>query len=204
MNMSPWITMWTQPRATMRELLDGPRQAGMVALLAIFAGIHDAYNNASTRNMGENLNGWTWLPILIGGAIGGYFMLYFAGWLLTMVGRWNGGHGTQEDVRRAWAWSTIPAVWTIPLMFVEIALYGDSMFTKNPQLIYDNLFTLILTILITIVQLVVAIWGIVVWLKCLGEAHRFSAGKALATTIYSGLLIAGVVLVFVLLIALVF
>ncbi|KEO85267.1 Yip1 family protein [Tumebacillus flagellatus] len=198
MNRSPWFTMWTQPRATMAELLAGKPQPGMVALLAMLTGISDAYNKASTRGVGESFGAWTWLPILVGGAIGGYVLLYLAGWLLTMVGRWNGGTGSQEDVRRAWAWSSIPMVWSLPLIFVELGLYGNQVFAKDPEPLYGpgTLIPVILSLIVSILDVIVGIWSLVVFFKCLAQAHSFSTGKAFATTVYSMLLVAGTVLLF--------
>jgi len=44
-----------------------------------------------------------------------------------------------------------------------------------------------------IVELVISIWSFIVFLKCLGEVHRFSAWKALAAALVPGLILIGIV-----------
>ena len=46
-------------------------------------------------------------------------------------------------------------------------------------------------------SVVIGIWALFVFFNCLGEAHRFSAWKALAATILGVLIVLGVVIIFV-------
>jgi hypothetical protein len=77
------------------------------------------------------------------------------------------------------------------LWIPELALFGSNMFTSETQRIANHPFILIF---LSIIQIIVAVWAFIVYLKCLGEVHGFSAWKALGVSIIPGLAIAILVL----------
>jgi hypothetical protein len=78
---SPWLTIWTRPRATMREILDTDPER-MVVALAMLGGFSKSLDKASLRNVGEFFS----VPVIIliaaiAGSIGGLIWLYAVGGL---------------------------------------------------------------------------------------------------------------------------
>jgi hypothetical protein len=200
LTLNPWTSIWTRPRATIRQIVDTDPMY-MVIPLAILGGIVQAFDRASSRNLGDELPlGGIFVAALIGGPIGGLLSLYLAGWLLRVTGGWLSGKANAEKVRAAIAWGQVPAIATLPIIGVQIAVFGIEMFTEftprldaNDQLLYVLLAT-------GIVELILGIWAIVAVIKCVAEVHEFSAWRALGAMFLAFFLVLGVVLIPIMLI----
>ncbi|MBA7471670.1 hypothetical protein ES707_06979 [subsurface metagenome] len=185
-NRSPWVTIWTMPRATIRKILDtNPKH--MVLLLAMLGGF--AY--ALSRFSGGDIDIVFPVPIVllictIVGSIGGVISLYIGGALLSWTGRWIGGQASPTYVRAAIAWSYIPLIWALIIYIPEFVLLMKRLsinrtvdINTNP-LLFFTLFGFIA------LKFIVGIWAFIIFLKCLGEAQRFSAWKALGNLFLGG------------------
>jgi len=180
--LSPWFSIWTRPRATLRWILDSsPRRH--VKTLAMLGGVASGMAAARTEIAAD-------LPplavlggALLGGALGGLIGVYLMGVLLRITGRWIGGRGDWSGVRAAVAWSQVPAIWAILLWLPRVALLEGEVFHPDPAAVQDHPASAIALMLIELTQGVAAVWQFVVSLKCLGEAHSFSAWRSLLALI---------------------
>ena len=187
--LNPWISMWTKPRETVQQIVDTD-PTRMVLLLAAIAGFSSALDRASIKNAGDMLE----LPIIfgiamIGGALGGVLMLYVGSALVKWTGRWVGGSASSENIRAAMAWSNVPLIWALLIWIPQLALIGDELFKSDtPRM--DASETLLYSYLgFGLIEIVIAIWTLVVMLKCLGQVQGFSAWKALGNLLLSALVI---------------
>lgn len=197
--LNPWISIWTQPRATMRQILDTDPNA-RIWLLAAIGGVSHALSSASQSGAIETMGlGVLIASSIVVGALVGIVGLWVGAYLVKWTGGWIGGQGSLVEVRSALAWSNVPAAWGLILWGLTIVLFGDAAFSDaGPDFeTLGGMAVLMLSIVVT--ALVLEIWQIVIALKCIGEAHGFSAWKALA----SMLLIAGLILGSTLVLALV-
>ncbi len=177
---NPWLTMWTQPRATMRWILDNEPDR-WVHLLMMTGGVIGALTRASWKNAGDEMSLGAVLGVYsVVGVIGGLITLYAGGWLLTQAGQWLGGEGSFGDVRSALAWSQVPAVWGVSLLIINLALFGEQMYTSHAPAIEANQH---LAAVLAVVEIAAAVWGFVIWVKCLGEAMGVSDWLALGSII---------------------
>lgn len=121
--------------------------------------------------------------IIVTSIIGAIFYYYVIGGLLYWLGSLLGGTGTYEDVRLSLAYAYIPTIFSLLIWIPSFILFGKDNFTSlTPKL--DSSTGLTITYYVFgIIELIIGIWGIVIYLKCLGEAHKFSAWKALLTVI---------------------
>jgi len=199
-NINPWFAIWTRPRATMRWILDYETPTGIAAIvdsspdrlvvpLAAIGGIAHALNRASTLGLGDLY------PILgiafwavMGGALGGIITLFVGGWVLTLTGRPFRGTGSTEDVRSAVAWSNVPIIWALLLWIPELALFGREIFMSAMPLVEANPGLGLALLGFGALEIGVAVWAFVVFLKCLAEAQNFSAWRALGSTVLAGLI----------------
>ena len=187
--LSPWVHIWTRPRAVMRQILDAdPRR--MVHRLAILGGV--------AAGLGANVN-LPGIPIplsvvivckLVIGVLGGLIGLYVAGGLVLMTGRWLGGRGDFVAVRSALAWSNVPVIWAALLWLPLFVYLGWDAFNINKDLMLVDPIGLMLMIPIGIVTVVVLVWRIVILCKLVGEAHRFSAWHSLGAGLIAILIVA--------------
>ncbi len=191
--LNPWLSIWVKPRETMRWIVDTD-PTRQVVLLAVLGGIAQFLDRAAGRSLGDTLSVSVILIIaLFVGSIGGLISLHIGGALLRWTGSWFGGQATSEEVRAAIAWSSVPTIWALLLWIPELMLFEEELFTTATPRIDANPLLLFFLLGFAAVEVVIGIWTIVVFLKCLGEVHRFSAWKALGATIIPGLILLGVV-----------
>ncbi|KKO44464.1 hypothetical protein WG68_15530 [Arsukibacterium ikkense] len=122
---------------------------------------------------------------LLGGMAGGLISIFLFSWLLKISGRWIGGQATSEHLRAAMAWGAIPILCTLLLWVPLLALYGNAMFSSDTQRITDNLVPYFILIFL---ELLLAIWGVILIIKCVGQVQGFSAWRALGNVMLAILL----------------
>lgn len=196
--LNPWIAVWTKPRETIQQIVDtNPEE--FVLLLSVVAGFGEVLNRASMKSLGDNLE-WPMIVVIaaIVGPIGGIVGLYIGGALIRWTGSWMGGEASSQNIRAAIAWSSVPMIWALPLWIPELALFGNELFTSetpnldaNPSLAYA-------LIGFGAIDVIIGVWTMVVFLKCLGQVQGFSAWKALGNSILSGLVVVVPIVIIVL------
>lgn len=187
--LDPWLSMWTRPRATVRQLVETRPEHAVLGLAAL-GGVTQALDRASSRNLGDELGlGAIFLSAAVAGPIGGIITLYLFGWLLSIAGRWLGGDAAPCHVRTAMAWGNLPNVTGLLLWLPALALIGQEMFTSStPQLDTQPLLALFL-LPVGLAWVALAIWSLVLFLQGLGEVHGFSAWRALGSMFLAVLLL---------------
>lgn len=111
------------------------------------------------------------------GSILGLLAWVFVASIVTFVGRWLGGQGTVKEFLIATGISYIPIVLLLSLNIVDLLLLGENIFITKGHALW--------LMFSGILASVVGVWNIVISLKSIGEAHRFSAWRALAFFIYT-------------------
>jgi hypothetical protein len=194
--LNPWISIWTRPRATMKEIFQSsPKGVFLLFLVGAFVQVLD---RAAQRHSGDSMDSLTGLMAisLIGSLIGAATYYYLLPVLLRWVGNKLGGRGTTERVRYSVAYSYIPIAYSLLIVWLpSLFLFGMENFTTHTPLIDSSTTLTLLFFLFGIIDLVIGIWAIIIFLKCLGEAHQFSAWKAFFTTILSVLIFIGPLIV---------
>lgn len=178
-----WFTIWVAPRATMRRILD-TNPTRYVYWLAMVGGVAQALDQASARSFGDMVSGPILaLIILCMGILTGCFMLYVGSPVMRWTGSWMGSTATTTDVRAALAWSQVPLIAAMVFWIPELLLWGMEWFTKvTPRMdaaFETNAFEGMLLLGFGVVELVIGIWALIISIKCLAEAERFSAWKVI-------------------------
>ncbi len=195
-SITPFFTIWTEPRATMRRIVDTDPTRHVIALAAIGPAL-GALARQWSKALGNNANLsvlwplWVAVSVAFQAALGVLFLF-----ILGAVFRWSGsllgGVASNVEVRAALAWSQVIGI--VAQIFLLIAvLLGVPVPTPQatpagmlPQI--DPAFYKVM-----VVEGVLGIWGLVVSLKCLGEVHQFSAWRALAAFLIPPLIVVVVV-----------
>lgn len=189
-NINPWLQIWVHPKKTMRLILDtNPRR--IIIWLALIGGIVStfawiSYIWATHPNLQDLNKTYPVIILLIGGSAAGLIHLYVAGWLYRLTGSWIGGHGSFTDVKCAVGWSSYPFI---------LANSANILSLLSFSFMWARIFFGLLDAL-------VALWGVIIFLNVLGEAHRFSAWRALLAVIIALVLVFAFVLFISLLIPL--
>lgn len=186
-DINPWRTIWLSPRKAMRFILDKD-PTWMVILLTVIGGIVAGLSFASLV--------WSPFPprdffhkllliatLSIAGIILNLIHLYINGWLLALTGSWIRGRGKFIELKCAVGWSNYPA------LFSNLALILSTIARGSFWIM--NLFALI--------QIVLAIWALVISIGLIAEAHRFSIWRAIGSVILAALLVSAVIVIIALL-----
>ncbi len=169
----------------MRNILDTDPEY-MVFMLGILLGIADSMDRTGLRNLGDMIT----VPTIFGlcfvmGPIGGLTLLYGLSALLKLTGKLLGGQGTYTQIRAAFAWSSVPLIWGLLLWIPGTVLFGEELFTKETPRIDSSVILSIASGCFGVLQVVLFFWSFIVFLKCLAEAQRFSARRALLNVLLS-------------------
>jgi hypothetical protein len=178
--IAPFFTIWTEPRATIRRIVDTDPTRYVIALAAIPPALATLESQWSKALGGSGNVSALW-PVTVVLAVGmaalfGIAVLYLNGIVFRWTSGLLGGTATRTEVRAAVAWSQVPsivagAITLAALLTGAIAppVSGVSGGLKpSSQLVELGLLNGILTL-----------WGFIVLLKCLAEVNRFSAWRAL-------------------------
>jgi hypothetical protein len=188
-SITPFFTIWTEPRATIRRIVDTDPTRLVVALAAIGPAINalaGQWSKAmdSTANLSVLWPLWVAFNVAFQ-AVLGVVLLYIGAVILTWSGGLLGGVASRVEMRAAMAWSQIPGIAAEIVLLVAV-LTGvpvpQAMGGASPHI--DPAFYKILFI-----EVVLALWGGIVGLYCIAEVHRFSAWRAFCTTLIPGLIV---------------
>ena len=181
--LNPWTSIWFRPRATIQHVVDTELEKQVVALAAL-SGIVQALDNASGRNLGDALP----FPVVLGlafilGPILGLIGVYLWAWLLRWTGRWLGGQATLPQLRTAIAWDSVPMIAAgVPLLLMLI-LIGPELFTESTPRLDAQPTRSFVFLGLVVVQLVMALWGIVTLLKTVAQVQGFSVWRAFVNNV---------------------
>ncbi|RCW44922.1 YIP1 family protein [Paenibacillus prosopidis] len=192
--LAPWLSVWVRTRETIRQFLDSSNPASNMIVIALLAGIVNALNQASSKGyLDDSSIGALIFVVIAGGMIGGLVSLYFLSFILKWTGSWLGGAGTSAELRVAVTRGiNVPVIMVGILWIPELLLFGQELFTTEmPRVDASPILTGLYYFFLGI-EVILSVWSIIIALKAIGEAHRFSAWKALWSVI-----IPGIILVFI-------
>ena len=178
-SITPFFTIWTEPRATIRRIVDTDPTRNVIALATVGPAI-SMLASLWSKALGDNANLSAFWPIsvllyvAVAAAIG-FVSLYLGGAVWRWAGSLLGGVASSVEVRAAIAWSSVPGIAGELVLLIAILL-GLPVPQVTPEGMprFDTPFYRITTF-----EGVIGIWSLVVLLKCIGEVHRFSAWRAL-------------------------
>jgi hypothetical protein len=189
---NPWLSIWTQPRQTVRSIVKENPKFGFVALSAIY-GFPMALNLAQNLSLGGRVPLWA---ILIGSLIVciilGMIGISISTWLLHVTGRWIGGKGSYQTIRTAVTWSNVPNVVTILMWALLIGVFGGLVFSKQFTEMHFVGSQAGIVFIIFLIQAVISIWGFVILLQGLSEVQQFSVWKALLNILIPFVIVVGI------------
>jgi len=182
-SLNPWVSMWTQPRTTIQQIICENNQRP-VLLLAALLGFSQMLDRAGVLVLG----GVQTLPVLlvsaaISGALVGITALYVSGYLLYWTGKLIGGKGSARDIRAAIAWSGIPIIWALLLLVPELILLGDAVFSADTPREDAGAVFYSAYLMFYVIELIIGVWAFVLLLLCVAQVQDFSVSKALVNII---------------------
>jgi hypothetical protein len=183
-SITPFLAIWTDPRATIRRIVETEPTRNVLALALVGGGL-GALESAWFAALGHPATVSRLWPIAVAfrvafGAVWGVIGLYAAGWLVGVFCRALGGVASSIELRAALAWSSIPGI-TATALSIAAVLLG----VINPPHFGHHLMPKMngSTAELGLLNGVLIFWGFIVQLKCIGEVNRFSAWRAFTAII---------------------
>jgi hypothetical protein len=173
-------SVWTDPRGAVRL---GVRSdaARLVITVAFLGGILDGLQNlAIGKSLKPEWGPFAVLFALVLGPLIGLVQFALFGALIALVGRMLGGSANASDVRIALACSRVPELVALPFWIPVLAVYGTTVFEKDPPFPVGVLAFLL-------IQAALLIWACVLKVVAVAEAHGFSCWRAFAAMVLAWL-----------------
>lgn len=180
MGLNPWLTMWSQPRPTIRAIVYSKPSYGTFWLSTIYA-LQSLFFFANWASLGLKASFESiFLLCLLSSPILGLIWLYAFGGIFYVAARILGGQAPYAHVRSAMAWSHIPSLIGLVLWFVLLSDQSDTTFVLAPGETA--------TLFIAFISLVVVVWVTVLIIRSFAEIQGFPIWKSILN-IALGLLI---------------
>ncbi|MBI5687302.1 MAG: YIP1 family protein [Verrucomicrobia bacterium] len=199
MTPNPFLTIWLSPRETIRRIVEWNPNYWVIAL-ACLAGIGQAFDQASMKNIGdETPTALIFAIALVAGPLVGLLQLWIGYQLIRWTGRWLGGMASREHLRTALAWGYVPAVFALTLLIPEWLIAGPELFTKQTPHLNAHPGLLMFLKALGAVGGMLGIWSIVTTCHTVAEVQGYrSAWRGLANLLLPFTLVIGLILVAIL------
>ena len=185
--LDPLFAIWTQPRATIRRLVDRP--ALQVMLLAVVGGVYIGLSRASVRSVGHLNPADPFLAVLLAVVFSVLLsipMLYLLAGVLRWTGRLLRGQASDKEIRAAIAWSNVPLIASLALFALQLPLFGEELFLSHTPRIDADPWLQIALVGFGLLRLALGLWGAVVFVLALAEVQRFAISRALVNVVLMG------------------
>ncbi len=169
---NPWITIWTEPKQTVRALIQVDSHygywvlAGLYGLSSCFYGVHlYSWSLAAALPV-------SWLPLLMISPVLGAIALNLEAWILYWISKLFKGVATYSEVRCAVAWAKIPLAIGL-LMWVCFAVF-------SPHVSFIEYLTGVSVVFIIFIFFAIYLWSAVLLIEEIVEIQFFSEWKSLS------------------------
>ncbi len=185
---NPWLTIWTEPRATIAQIVKINPNRSLWWLAAIY-GLSSLFNLFQSMALGNSVKviGIVILAIIIA-PIYGYISFWIWSGFVYWIGKLFKGQATFKAVRASYAWSCVPIIVNIPLWFLMIGVFGQKVFMsmQDPNQMPAHMFVLLA---ISIVKVIVFIWALVIFINALSEVQKYSVVRSILNIVLSGVVL---------------
>jgi hypothetical protein len=179
--LNPWISMWNQPRSTIRAIVHSKPSYGVCYLATVYA-LQSFFFYANWWSLGLNARYHLFMTLgVILSPFFGVIWLYFVGIIFYLSGRLLKGTAPSSHLRAAVAWSTLPYSITLLMWLFLIFVGPESVFIQDagvPSSIFVNC-----------IAMIVGIWSIVLLIQSIREIQQFSVGRTIINVLLSWVLL---------------
>lgn len=182
---NPWLSMWTQPRETIRWIVQTNPRYGVFWLAIIYV-LQGFFFFMNFWSFGLSSSWYSLLiHIVILTPLFAFVWIFFYGWILRCTGRWLGGPAPGSHLRAALAWSRIP-------MTISLAMWFFLLIT-NPDYVFIQYVGGTSAIFVLFINGILEIWSFVLFIQSIREVQHFTIIRSLcniflASAIYSTLI----------------
>lgn len=195
--MNYFLTIWTKPNVTIREVIDKKSLVYGLFLLIVSSLGSSVLIFADGGGGLESFSLPVILLLSIGLTIVVSIPLYFiSGVVYWLLGKMLSGTGDYKQVCLAMSAGALPMIGILPVSILAVVLYGKDLYAElsDPWAITNM--SVGFYMFYTIVLITVSIYGVVILSKSLGYAHGFSALRGFGVVIVYSVFIFFLAIVF--------
>ncbi|PIC76368.1 hypothetical protein CSV74_11585 [Sporosarcina sp. P19] len=181
--MKPLISIWTQPKQTIRYVLEYKTWSYSFFILFLTS-VSVGMTSFTETDFLPDLS----LPVIIllsivSSFIGTIISLFISSALYTWVGKWLGGKGNFKDMVQMSPIASIPMIWMMPINLLLVIIFGKNLFVDMMNNADADVFgTLSTTLMITnFLTFSLGIFSTVILSKGIGIVHHFSSWRGFGT-----------------------
>lgn len=178
-SFNPWLSMWTQPRSTIRAIVhENPKYR--IFLIGMLWALQTLFYYANYWSLGiyyESIK-IVAASFLIAPFAGWIWVCYY-GWVLRVVGRGLDGYAPTRYLRAAVAWSYVPCVFNLLLWFV--------LFVDNQEYVFIQSAIGPSAIFIVLINAILGGWSFVLLVQSVSEVQNFSLNRSITNVLIAGI-----------------
>ncbi|MGD2170251.1 MAG: YIP1 family protein [Chlamydiota bacterium] len=172
---NPWVTIWTQPKKTIRAIVNKDPRYHFFYLATIYA-LQTILFLANNWQLAQVYS----VVFIVFAAIAvspffGVVFLYFNTWVLHFTGKWLKGNAPFLHVRAALSWSKVPLIISLLMWFVLLVFSSDIILSKGEGAIT--------TLFINLISLIAGIWSFVILVQNVQEVQGFTIARSIGNVI---------------------
>ncbi len=181
--MNPIISIWTQPKATIRYVLEYKTWSYSFLILFLSAVSVGFTSFADTEIMPDLPLPVIILLSILSTFIGSIISLFISSALYTWVGKWLGGKGNFKDMVQMSPIASIPLIWMMPINLFLVLVFGKNLFIDMMETSDVDAFGALSAVLLlsNLLTLALGIFSTVILSKGIGIVHRISSWRGFAT-----------------------
>lgn len=201
-NLNPFLSIWRQPRETIRYLLVN-KSFWYIAIISFFgawaSGLVSSVDEKSTKDLSElTFTKPNLFVEIIMSALSGVVAIFIGAAILAffywIIGKIFGGKGVYMDFYKGSMLTMLPYGIMLPLLLLWLIIAPNSFYGITVD---SSAIDIIFTLLFGIVAVVLTIFVFIITVVMISEVHQFSKWRAFFTMIIPIVLL--VIFIFVLL-----
>lgn len=186
-HVNPFLSVWYEPRVAARFVIER-KTYSFPLVLALLSGIIGFVSQSFIDNPYALTSSDLHMMInALFGAVGGVIGWIVVAFFMMLFGKMFGGKATFKEMALAVSVGYIPTLLLGFIVLLDMVIIGPRLFTIEGGINGGG--ELVWLLLSTMIKLILSIWGTIISIKAISEAHRFSSWSGLGTVMIPGIIV---------------
>jgi hypothetical protein len=193
---NPFVSIWTDPRTTIRRIVKRDPTEGVTLLVALF-GISNSLDRGSLGDAADDLPLFVILLVaIVLGSLSGLASLWLPSHLMKFVGSWLlEGRASRAELKAAMAWGMVPRISVMILLIPMIMVFGKDFFSDKFFEVEPTSGQELLLIIHELLTVACICWSIIIASMAIAEVQGFrSAWYGFLNIVLAFVVVVGVII----------
>lgn len=181
--------IWLNPRKVFKYIADTDFD-DYHSILLILVGISNMFGSATDKHWGDHMPlAGVIVVCILAGALLGWISIYVFSALISWTGNWLNGEAPIDTIIKIIVYGSIPTVFSLSLVFVQIAIFGNDLFCSAADLLTDNAILNFIYYVSLLLETLLAIYSLVIIVIGVAVVQKLSVWKAVLNLFLATMLI---------------